>query len=341
MSNPDASTPSSQAADQMPHRTLGDGLVVGAVGLGCMSLASMYGRTDDATATAAVDRALELGVTMFDTADVYGAGHSEQVLGAAVRHRREDVVIATKFGIVANPDDYSQRAIDGSPDHVARACEDSLRRLGTDVIDLYYQHRVDLNVPVEETWGAMADLVSAGKVRHLGISEPSADSLRRAAGIHPVAAVQNEWSLWSRDVEAEILPLCRELGIGLVAYSPLGRGFLTGAISSTEDLRDGDFRLELPRFEAANLRLNRVRVAELEVIARQRDVTPAQLALAWLLNRAPDVVPIPGTSRASRVGENVAATSIRLTTDELAGIQAVFDDGVAGDRYGDMSWVSR
>ncbi len=324
----------------LPLRTLGAGLSVGAVGLGCMSLSSMYGPTDDATATAAVDRALELGVTLFDTADVYGDGHSERLLGAAVRHRRDDVVIASKFGIVADPQDYGRRRIDGSPAHVQRAVDASLDRLGVDVIDLWYQHRVATDVPVEETWGAMAQQVAAGKVRHLGISEPSAESLRRAAAVHPVTAVQNEWSLWSRDVETEILPLCRRLGAGLVAYSPLGRGFLTGTVTSTEDLGEGDFRRELPRFDADNLARNRALVARVTDLARGRGVSPAQLSLAWLLGRGPDVVPIPGTSKAHRVEENVGAATIQLSDEETAALDAIADD-VAGDRYRDMSWVGR
>ena len=324
----------------LPSRQLGD-LPVGAVGLGCMSLASMYGAADEVSATAAVHRAIELGVTMFDTADVYGAGTSERLLGAAVRDRRDDVVIATKFGIVADPEDYSQRTISGHPDHVHRACNASLDRLGVDHIDLYYQHRVAADVPVEETWGAMAELVAAGKVRHLGISEPSAESLRRAAAVHPVAAVQSEWSLWSREVEEEILPLCRELGAGLVAYSPLGRGFLTGTVTSTADLGETDFRRELPRFDDGNLQHNLDLVAQVRAMATDRGVTPAQLALAWLLAQGDDVVPIPGTSKASRVEENVAAVAVELTDDELAAIQAVFADGVAGARYRDMSWVGR
>lgn len=322
-------------------RTLGDGLTVSALGLGCMSMSSMYGATDEASALAAIDRALDLGITLFDTADVYGAGHNEQLLGRALQGRREAAVIATKFGIVADPTDYGRRSIDGRPEHVRRACDASLRRLGVEVIDLYYQHRVDLDVPVEETWGAMAELVAAGKVRHLGISEPSADSLRRAAAVHPVAAVQNEWSLWSRDVEAEILPLCRELGIGVVAYSPLGRGFLTGAVRSVEDLGERDFRRELPRFDADNLARNRALVARVEELAAERGATPAQLALAWLLARGPDVVPIPGTTRAARVEENAAAAEVELTDEDLARLEEAFDAGVAGDRYRDMSWVDR
>ena len=321
-------------------RTLGDGLTVPALGLGCMSLSSMYGTADEHSARAAVDRAIGLGMTLFDTADVYGAGHSERFVGDAIRGRRDDVIIATKFGIVADPDDYGRRRIDGRPAHVRRACDASLERLGIDVVDLYYQHRVDLDVPVEETWGAMAELVAAGKVRHLGISEPSADSLRRAAAVHPVAAVQNEWSLWTRDIEAEILPLCRELGIGVVAYSPLGRGFLTGAVQSPDDLDEGDFRRELPRFEAENLERNRRLVAGIEALAAEKGVTSAQLALAWLLAQGDDVVAIPGTSKPSRVEENAAAADVDLDEEDLSALGGIFAD-VSGARYTDMSWVNR
>ncbi len=321
-------------------RRLGQGLEVSAIGLGCMSLASMYGPADEAAALATVHRALDLGVTLLDTADVYGDGRSEELVGRALRGRRDEAVVATKFGIVADPD-YSGRRVNGRPEHVKRACDESLRRLGIDVIDLYYQHRVDLDVPIEETWGAMSELVSAGKVRHLGISEPSPESLRRAAAVHPIAAVQNEWSLWSRDVEAEVLPLCRELGIGVVAYSPLGRGFLTGAIRSVDDLAEGDFRRELPRFEAANLERNRRLVDRVERLAAAREITSAQLALAWVLAQGQDVVPIPGTSRPDRVTENAAAADLTLTGEELAELAAIFEDGVAGERYSDMTWVNR
>lgn len=321
-------------------RRLGQGLEVSAIGLGCMSLASMYGPADEAAALATVHRALDLGVTLLDTADVYGDGRSEELVGRALRGRRDEAVVATKFGIVADPD-YSGRRVNGRPEHVKRACDESLRRLGIDVIDLYYQHRVDLDVPIEETWGAMSELVSAGKVRHLGISEPSPESLRRAAAVHPIAAVQNEWSLWSRDVEAEVLPLCRELGIGVVAYSPLGRGFLTGAVRSVDDLAEGDFRRELPRFEAANLERNRRLVDRVERLAAAREITSAQLALAWVLAQGQDVVPIPGTSRPDRVTENAAAADLTLTGEELAELAAIFEDGVAGERYSDMTWVNR
>jgi aryl-alcohol dehydrogenase-like predicted oxidoreductase len=326
----------------MDLRRLGR-LEVSAVGLGCMSLAAMYGPADERDAIAAVQRALDLGVSLLDTADVYGAGRSEELVGRAIAGRRDEAVVATKFGIVAAPDDYSRRRISGRPEHVRAACEASLRRLGIDVIDLYYQHRVDTEVPVEETWGAMAELVAAGKVRHLGISEPSADSLRRAAAVHPVAAVQNEWSLWSRDLESEIVPLARELGAGVVAYSPLGRGFLAGSVRGVDDLAPDDFRRELPRFDAENLDRNRRLADEIAALGEAVGATPGQLALAWVLARGEDVVPIPGTSRAARVEENAAAVEVArdLDRDVLDRLASIFDGTVAGDRYRDMGWVRR
>jgi aryl-alcohol dehydrogenase-like predicted oxidoreductase len=324
----------------MRTRHLGP-LEVSAVGLGCMSLASMYGSTDEADAIATVRRALDAGITLFDTADVYGAGTSERLLGRALAGRREEAVIATKFGIVADPADYGRRRVSGRPEHVRRACEASLERLGVDAIDLYYQHRVDLEVPVEETWGAMAELVAAGKVRHLGISEPSADSLRRASSMHPVAAVQSEWSLWARDLEAEIVPLSRELGAGIVAYSPLGRGFLTGGVTSAADLAEGDFRRELPRFRDDNLARNRRLAEAVSAVAREFDVTAAQVALAWLLGRGDDVVPIPGTGKPHRAVENAEAAGLHLGEEVRTRLESVFAEGVAGARYADMAWVER
>lgn len=324
----------------MEMRRLG-GLEVSAVGLGCMSLAAMYGPTDERDALAAVRRALDLGVTLLDTADVYGSGRSEELVGRAVRGRRDEAVIATKFGIVADPDDYAKRSISGRPEHVRAACDASLGRLGIDVIDLYYQHRVDADVPVEETWGAMAELVAAGKVRHLGISEPSAASLRRASSVHPVTAVQSEWSLWARDLEAEVAPLARELGAGIVAYSPLGRGFLAGSVRSAADLAPDDFRRELPRFDEENLARNVARADEVAAIAAEGDETPGQLALAWVLSRGEDVVPIPGTSRTARVEENAGAAAMKLAPAMLERLASLFDGTVAGDRYRDMSWVER
>ncbi len=306
-----------------------------------MSLAAMYGPTDERDALAAVRRALDLGVTLLDTADVYGSGRSEELVGRAVRGRRDEAVIATKFGIVADPDDYAKRSISGRPEHVRAACDASLGRLGIDVIDLYYQHRVDADVPVEETWGAMAELVAAGKVRHLGISEPSAASLRRASSVHPVTAVQSEWSLWARDLEAEVAPLARELGAGIVAYSPLGRGFLAGSVRSAADLAPDDFRRELPRFDEENLARNVARADEVAAIAAEGDETPGQLALAWVLSRGEDVVPIPGTSRTARVEENAGAAAMKLAPAMLERLASLFDGTVAGDRYRDMSWVER
>ncbi len=324
----------------MKERNLGDGLVVSSIGLGCMSMSAVYGAGDEPAAMEAVDTALELGITFFDTADVYGLTDNERIVGNALRSRRDDVVIATKFGIQVAAD--GSRSVSGRPEYVRQACDASLGRLGVDVIDLYYQHRVDTTTPIEETWGAMAELVTAGKVRHLGISEPSAESLRRAASVHQIAALQNEWSLWSRDVEGEIVPLCRELGIAIVPYSPLGRGFLTGQIKTPEDLAEFDFRRGSPRFEGENFQRNLDLVAEIGRIADDKGVTPAQLALAWLLAQGDDVVPIPGTKRAARVAENAGAAAIELTPDDLARIDAVSPVGAAaGDRYPDMSWVNR
>jgi len=324
----------------MTTRTLGTDLAVSPIGLGCMSMSAVYGPGDEESATAAIDRAIELGITFFDTADIYGATDNERIVGTALRARREDVVIATKFGIRWQPD--GSRTVDGTPEYVRKACDASLQRLGIDVIDLYYQHRVDTSVPIEDTWGAMGDLVTAGKVRHLGISEPSADTLRRAATVHQITALQSEWSLWSRDIEAEIVPLCRELGIGIVPYSPLGRGFLTGEIKSPDDLDAHDFRRGSPRFEGDNFQRNLDLVAEVGTIAAAKGVTPAQLALAWLLAKGDDVVPIPGTKRAARVEENAGAIDVELSADDLARIEEVSPVGAAaGDRYPDMSWVNR
>ncbi len=324
----------------MKQRNLGDGLVVSSIGLGCMSMSAVYGAGDEPAALEAVDTALELGITFFDTADIYGMTDNERIVGNALRARRDDVVVATKFGIQVSAD--GSRSVNGRPEYVRQACDASLGRLGLEVIDLYYQHRVDTATPVEETWGAMAELVTAGKVRHLGISEPSADSLRRAASVHQIAALQNEWSLWSRDIEGEIVPLCRELGIAIVPYSPLGRGFLTGQIKTPEDLAEFDFRRGSPRFEGENFQRNLDLVAEIGRIAEDKGVTPAQLALAWLLAQGDDVVPIPGTKRAARVAENAGAADVELSPDDLARIDAVSPVGAAaGDRYPDMSWVNR
>ena len=326
-----------------PTRTLGTGdhaLDVSAIGLGCMTMAGSYGARDDAEALATLDRAIELGVTLFDTADVYGDNENERFVGAALRSRRDDVVVATKFGL--GRDEIGTMAVNGRPEYVHQACDASLQRLGIDTIDLYYQHRVDTNVPIEETWGALSELVTAGKVRFLGISEPSVDSLRRAHATHPVTALQNEWSLWSRELEDEIVPVCRELGIGIVPFSPLGRGFLAGDITSPDDFAADDFRRGLPRFQGENFQRNLDLVAEIRALADARMVTPAQFALAWLLAQGDDVVPIPGTKRPGRLAENVGAALITLTPDELHRIDEIAPVGAAaGDRYTDMSWVNR
>jgi len=326
---------------QLPTRSLGDGLDVSALGLGCMSMSAVYGAGDEDSALVTIDRALDLGVTFFDTADVYGATDNERIVGNALRARRDDVVIATKFGIRMDPKTFA-RSVNGRPEYVREACDASLQRLGTDHIDLYYQHRIDTDTPIEETWGAMAELVEAGKVRHLGISEASADSLRRAHAVHPIAALQSEWSLWSRDIEDDIVPTCRELGIGIVPYSPLGRGFLTGDIRTTDDLAEFDFRKDLPRFQGDNFQRNLDLVDEVRTIADNKGVTPAQLALAWLMAQGDDVVPIPGTKRPRRVEENAGAAHLELNDADLAQIEEVSPAGAAaGDRTSDLSWVNR
>jgi len=322
--------------------TNGTALTVSALGLGCMGMSEFYGATDDHTAVAVIRRALDLGVTLLDTADMYGPFTNEQLVGRAIADRRERVVLATKFGNVRDENDRSYRRIDGSPAYVRQACDASLRRLGVDHVDLYYQHRVDPTVPIEETVGAMAELVADGKVGHLGLSEASADTIRRAHAVHPITAVQTEYSLWTREIEAEILPTMRELGIGLVAYSPLGRGFLTGTITSVDSLDPGDFRRFNPRFApdamAANLRI----VDVVRSLAADKGVTPAQLALAWVQAQGDDVVPIPGTKRLRYLQENVGADTVRLDAQELARLAAaVPPDAVVGDRYPDMSSIQR
>ncbi len=325
----------------MDKRKLGQGLEVAAVGLGCMGMSEFYGEGDDAESIAVIHRALELGVTLLDTADMYGRGANEELVGRAIADRRDGVVLATKFGIRRGKDP-SDRSIEGSPGYVRDACEASLRRLGVDHIDLYYQHRVDPDTPIEETVGAMAELVQAGKVRHLGLSEASAETIRRAHAVHPLTALQTEYSLWTRDVEGEILDTLRELGIGLVPYSPLGRGFLTGKITSPEDLSDDDFRRASPRFAEENLEQNLALVARVRGLAEAKGVEPGQLALAWVLAQGKDVVPIPGTKRRAYLEENVAAATVRLTGEELAAIDEAAPRGVAaGDRYPDMSSVGR
>ncbi|WP_328957447.1 aldo/keto reductase [Kitasatospora purpeofusca] len=315
----------------IPTRHLGS-LTVSAQGLGCMGMSHGYGASDDAQSIATLHRALDLGVTLLDTADFYGAGHNEELIGRAVAGRRDEVVIATKFGFANRLGEPT--LIRGDAAYVRQACEASLRRLGVDHIDLYYQHRVDPQVPIEETVGAMAELVRAGKVRHLGLSEAAAHTVRRAHAVHPIAALQSEWSLWTRDLEAETAPLCRELGIGLVPFSPLGRGFLTGRYSSVEGLAETDVRRSQPRFTDGNLERNLAIVAKLEELASAKGVTTGQLALAWVQHRGEDVVPIPGTRRQRYLEENLAALGVELSPEDLAAVEAAAPAGqVAGTRY--------
>jgi aryl-alcohol dehydrogenase-like predicted oxidoreductase len=323
----------------MDRRLLGaEGLEVSAQGLGCMGMSEFYGPGQEAESIATIHRALELGVTLLDTADLYGPFTNEQLVGGAIADRREQVVLATKFGIVRDPDNPQSRGRNGRPEYVRSACDASLRRLGVDHIDLYYQHRVDPDVPVEETVGAMAELVGAGKVRFLGMSEAASETIRRAHAVHPISALQSEYSLWSRDLEGDQLHTIRELGIGLVAYSPLGRGFLTGAITGVEDLAPDDFRRNNPRFKGANFARNFELVTKLKELARRHDCSPAQLALAWVMHQGEDVVPIPGTKRQRYLEENVAAAEIELSREDLAAIDEIAPRGVAvGDRYADMS----
>jgi aryl-alcohol dehydrogenase-like predicted oxidoreductase len=327
----------------MQERTLGSqGLAVSAQGLGCMGMSEFYGTADEIEAVATIHHALELGVTLLDTADAYGPYTNEQLVAEAIAGRRDEVVLATKFGLVRDPEHPAARGINGRPEYVMHACEQSLRRLGVDHIDLYYQHRVDADVPIEETVGAMAELVDAGKVRFLGLSEASAETIRRAHAVYPISALQSEYSLWSRDIEAEVLPTIRELGIGLVAYSPLGRGFLTGQIKSPEDLEAGDFRRHNPRFQGENFTRNLELVQRVREIAADKDCTPGQLALAWVMAQGDDVVPIPGTKRRSYLEQNVEAAELDLGADELARLDEIAPVGAAaGDRYPDMSFVNR
>jgi aryl-alcohol dehydrogenase-like predicted oxidoreductase len=327
----------------MQDRSLGrEGLVVSAQGLGCMGMSEFYGTTDEGEAVATIQRALDLGVTFLDTADMYGPYTNEQLVGGAIAERRDEVVLATKFGFVRDPENAAARGINGRPDYVISACEASLRRLATDYIDLYYQHRVDADVPIEETVGAMAELVAAGKVRYLGLSEASAETIRRAHAVHPISALQSEYSLWSRDIEDEVIPAIRELGIGLVAYSPLGRGFLTGRFKSPSDFGDGDFRRYQPRFQGENFARNLELVERVRELAAEHSCTPGQLALAWVSAQAEDVVPIPGTKRRAYLDENVEATEISLSAEDLQRIdEAAPANRVAGDRYADMSFVNR
>jgi aryl-alcohol dehydrogenase-like predicted oxidoreductase len=314
------------------------GLETSRQGLGCMGMSEFYGEADDAESIATIHRALELGVTLLDTSDMYGPFTNERLVGRAIAGRRDQVALATKFGIVRD-EDGTRRGVDGSPEYVRRACEASLQRLGIDHIDLYYQHRVDPKTPIEETVGAMGELVGEGKVRFLGLSEAAPDTIRRAHATHPISALQTEYSLWSREVEAEILPTIRELGIGLVPYAPLGRGFLTGRYRSTDALPSDDFRRSVPRFSRENLDTNMATVEVVEALAAGKGVTAAQIALAWVHHQGEDVVPIPGTTTRAHLESNVAALDVRLTDEEIARLAA---HGTAvGDRYGDMSPVNR
>ena len=315
----------------LPTRRLGE-LTVGAQGLGCMGMSQSYGQSDETESVATIHRAIDLGVTLFDTADQYGRGANEELLGRALKGRRDQVAIATKFGFV--PGDGGGLAVRGDAAYVHQAVNSSLSRLNVDNIDLYYQHRVDPNVPIEETVGAMAELVQAGKVRYLGLSEAGAETIRRAHAVHPITALQSEWSLWTRDIEAEIRPVCRELGVGIVPFSPLGRGFLTGSVTSVDNLAADDMRRSLPRFAGENFDQNLAIVDKLNSLAAERGVTAGQLALAWVQSQGDDVVPIPGTKRRKYLEENVAAAQLELTADDLAAIAAVAPvDAVAGDRY--------
>ena len=327
----------------MEQRTLGtQGLTVSAQGLGCMGMSEFYGSADEGEAVAAIHRALDLGITLLDTSDTYGPQTNEQLVGRAIEERRDEVVLATKFGILRDPNDPSVRGVNGRPEYVLHACDASLRRLAVEHIDLYYQHRVDPDVPIEETVGAMAELIDAGKVRFLGLSEAAPETIRRAHAVHPISALQTEYSLWSRDIEEEVLPTIRELGIGLVAYSPLGRGFLTGRFKRPEDLGEGDFRRHSPRFQGANFERNLELVQRVGELAREHDCTPGQLALAWVMHRGKDVVPIPGTKRRTYLEENVTATELTLSAEDLQRLDELAPVGVAaGDRYADMSSINR
>lgn len=324
----------------MKYRTLGPDFEVSALGLGCMPMAgvgrNMYGEADEAESIATIHRAIELGVTLFDTAEIYGPLVNEELVGRAIRGKRDAVVIATKFGF--RYDDKGMTGVDSTPANVQRSCEGSLKRLGVETIDLFYQHRVDPNVPIEETVGAMGRLVEQGKVRRLGLSEASAETIRRAAAVHPIAAVQSEYSLWERDVEGDILPVVRELGIGFVPYSPLGRGFLTGQITRREDLPEGDYRLGDPRYAEENFDRNMKVVEVVKQIAAAHDASAAQVALAWLLAQGPDIVPIPGSKRRATLEDSMKAAELVLSAEELAKLdEASPRGGTAGLRYGERA----
>ena len=325
----------------MKKRMIGKStLEAGAIGLGCMGMSEFYGASDEQESINTIHRALDLWVTLLDTADMYGVGENEKLVGKAIAGRRSEVVLATKFGIVRNAKG-EYLGISGRPEYVKSACEASLKRLGVEVIDLYFQHRVDPDTPIEETIGAMADLVREGKVRYIGMSEAAASTIRRAQAVHPITAVETEYSLWSRDVEDEILPTCRELGIGFVPYSPLGRGFLTGKIQKYDDFAQDDFRRFLPRFQGDNFFKNLVLVDYVKELAVQKDCTPSQLALAWLLTQGDDMIPIPGTKRISYLEENIGAVNVQLTTSDLQRLNEIAPKGVAiGERYEGMEGLN-
>ncbi|MBN8472658.1 aldo/keto reductase [Corallococcus exiguus] len=319
----------------METRKLGrQGLTASALGLGCMGMSEFYAGRDDAESEATLLHALEKGITFFDTADAYGPGRNEELVGRVLGPHRQNIILATKFGLVRDPTNPQSRGVNGRPDYVKQACDASLKRLGMDVIDLYYLHRVDPKTPIEDTVGAMAELVKAGKVRFLGLSEVNSETLRRACAVHPITALQSEYSLWSRDPEDGVLQTCRELGVGFVPYSPLGRGFLTGQFKRFEDLPEDDYRRHSPRFQGENFQRNLKLVEHIDRLASQKQCTPAQLALAWVLSRGEDVVPIPGTKRRKYLDDNLGALDVKLTKEDLAAIESIAPPGVAaGERY--------